>query len=46
MLDIARKSGVCVDYVKRSSATEQTKSLILIDPSGNRKFLQYPWDKR
>ena len=42
VLDIARKSGVCVDYVKRSSATEQTKSLILIDPSGNRKFLQYP----
>ena len=42
VLDIARKAGVCVDYVKRSAATEQTKSLILIDPAGNRKFLQYP----
>lgn len=40
VLDAAKKAGVCVDYVKRSASTEQAKSLILIDPSGNRRFLQ------
>ena len=42
VLNIARQAGVCVDFVKRSAVTEQTKSLILIDAAGNRKFLQYP----
>lgn len=41
-LQIARSAGVCVDYVKRSSSLEQTKSLILIDEKGDRCFLQYP----
>lgn len=40
-LDIARQAGVCVDYVKRSPKTEQTKSLILINEKGDRKLLQY-----
>lgn len=33
---------MCVDYVKRSTDTDQTRSLILINDRGDRHFLQYP----
>ena len=41
-LKIAQEAGVCVDYVKRSTDTDQTRSLILINDRGDRHFLQYP----
>ncbi|MPM80824.1 putative sugar kinase YdjH [bioreactor metagenome] len=31
-----------MDYVCRSKTVEQTKSLILVNPDGNRTFIQYP----
>lgn len=40
-LNIAREAGVCVDYVRRSTAADQTKSLILINEKGDRHFLQH-----
>lgn len=42
VLNIARQEGVNVDYVCRSKSVEQTKSLILVNPDGNRAFIQYP----
>ena len=41
-LKIAQEAGVCVDYAKRSTDTDQTRSLILINDRGDRHFLQYP----
>ena len=41
-LKIAQEAGVCVDYTKRSTDTDQTRSLILINDRGDRHFLQYP----
>lgn len=41
-LNIAKEAGVHVEHVRRSPDTDQTKSLILINPNGDRHFLQYP----
>lgn len=39
---LAKKAGVCMDHVVRSSTAAQTKSLILISSGGDRTFFQVP----
>lgn len=42
VVSLARKAGVNMDHVARSQTAPQTKSLILVDPQGDRTFLQTP----
>lgn len=39
---LARSAGIDMDHVARSATAGQGKSLILINPAGDRTFLQYP----
>lgn len=42
VVKLAEKAGVNMDHVVRSRTAVQTKSLILVNPEGNRTFLQQP----
>lgn len=42
VVSLAKKAGINMDHTVRSATTPQTKSLILVDPNGDRTFLQVP----
>lgn len=42
VVSLAKKAGINMDHAIRSTTAPQTKSLILVDPNGDRTFLQVP----